>query len=232
MIKYGVGSIEGWRFLLYLGAILLAVAAVGITVLYRPIPRPELNEKPYLRRVMGLDWVGTVLFSCGMVPFLMGILWGGNTYPWSSAAVIASLVIGFAFFVIFGLHQAFIRKDGVFNHRECDRLRLVLATSADLSAGLFKNRNFPIALVTIFVEGIVYITLNTFLGVQVSALYETDPILVGCHFAVLLVCAGIAASVAGYYSHRTKEMRLPLLVGYFCFICACIGFSQVTADQR
>jgi hypothetical protein len=115
---------------------------LGIAIFYRPIRHPELHEKPYLQRLMALDWVGTFLFSAGMVPFIVGLLIGGNRYPWKSAAPIACLVVGAVFFVIFGLHQAFVRKDGVFNHR------------------LFKHRNFAIALLTIFVEGIVYITLN------------------------------------------------------------------------
>lgn len=41
-----------------------------------------------------LDYVGIFLWTAGLTIFLMGISWGGNMYPWKSAATIASLVIG------------------------------------------------------------------------------------------------------------------------------------------
>lgn len=54
---------------------------------------------------------------------------------WTSAHVLASIIVGFVFLVGFGLHQFYYNKEGLFNHQ------------------LFASRNFPIALVAIFVEG-------------------------------------------------------------------------------
>ena len=38
--------------------------------------------------------VGLFLWTAGLTIFLMGISWGGTIYPWKSAAVISSIVIG------------------------------------------------------------------------------------------------------------------------------------------
>ena len=50
-----------------------------------------------------IDYFGVFLWTVGVVLFLLGISWGGSQYPWKSAAVICTLVIGalgiVAFFV-------------------------------------------------------------------------------------------------------------------------------------
>ena len=49
------------------------------------------------------------LFAVGAVPVLMGIVWAG-IYPSSDSHVVAPLVIGFFFLIIFGLWETFVPK--------------------------------------------------------------------------------------------------------------------------
>ncbi|KAF4124659.1 transporter [Geosmithia morbida] len=49
-----------------------------------------------VRQTRKLDWIGILLHLSGRVSFLIGLSWGGGTYPWSSARVLCSLVIGIA----------------------------------------------------------------------------------------------------------------------------------------
>lgn len=44
---------------------------------------------------------------------MVGLIWGGAVYPWGSATIITTLVLGFAFFGIFAIHQLFIKKGTV-----------------------------------------------------------------------------------------------------------------------
>ncbi|KAF9885036.1 hypothetical protein FE257_000767 [Aspergillus nanangensis] len=41
-----------------------------------------------------LDWIGMAMFASGLFLFLMGLAWGGNAYPWGSAAVLCPLIVG------------------------------------------------------------------------------------------------------------------------------------------
>lgn len=53
-----------------------------------------------------MDFVGMVLFVAGLVLFLMGLGWGGQKYPWRSAHVIATIVVGacsLVAFVVYGM---------------------------------------------------------------------------------------------------------------------------------
>ena len=47
-----------------------------------------------MQELRQLDYGGIVLFSGGLILFLLGVSWGGTLYPWGSAHVVATLVIG------------------------------------------------------------------------------------------------------------------------------------------
>lgn len=47
-----------------------------------------------MARLKSIDLGGQVLFLLGFGLIILGLTWGGATYPWASAAVIVSLVLG------------------------------------------------------------------------------------------------------------------------------------------
>lgn len=50
-----------------------------------------------------LDWIGMAMFACGLFLFLMGLAWGGNAYPWRSAAVLCPLFIGLILLILMAI---------------------------------------------------------------------------------------------------------------------------------
>jgi hypothetical protein len=46
-----------------------------------------------------LDIIGIILFTGGLVCFVLGVSWGGQTYPWISGQVIGT-IIGGAFILV------------------------------------------------------------------------------------------------------------------------------------
>lgn len=100
----------GWRgiYWLLLGGQVVALACW--TLFYFPPNfhkkhRRDIDSKIYW--IKNFDYVGLFLFTVGFLPFLLGLSWGGGAYPWKSAAVIASIVGGFAVLVLFVLYEAF-----------------------------------------------------------------------------------------------------------------------------
>jgi MFS family permease len=57
--------------------------------------------------VKQMDWVGVFLFLSGGALFLIGVNFGGRTYPWKHAAVLAPIVIGFCLFIAVGCWCAY-----------------------------------------------------------------------------------------------------------------------------
>lgn len=58
--------------------------------------------------VKKFDYVGTSLYTGGLLIFMMGLNWGGSVYPWASASVIATIVVGFIALVAFVLWECFM----------------------------------------------------------------------------------------------------------------------------
>ena len=53
------------------------------------------------QEVKSIDYVGVILFTGGLLLFLMGLSWGGGQYAWKSGHVIGTLVSGFVALVAF-----------------------------------------------------------------------------------------------------------------------------------
>ena len=67
----------------------------------------HVGGKSKLKQLKTLDWMGIVLFSTGLVVFLIGMNWGGSAYPWKSGHVLGALFAGFGTLVAFCFWEAF-----------------------------------------------------------------------------------------------------------------------------
>ncbi|TXC06809.1 hypothetical protein FocTR4_00010192 [Fusarium oxysporum f. sp. cubense] len=77
---------EGWRWSYYLGIILSVITLALYQFLYHPPTFSQLHVgKTRIQQTKELDWIGMSLFTTGCVLFLVGLSWGGTTYPWKSA---------------------------------------------------------------------------------------------------------------------------------------------------
>ncbi|EJU04352.1 MFS general substrate transporter [Dacryopinax primogenitus] len=83
-----------WRWCFWLGVPLAGVAIV-VVIFLLPLRRVKGDMKTKLKQV---DYVGTVLSLMGTMGILLPLSWGGTSFPWNSAAVIAPLILG-AFFI-------------------------------------------------------------------------------------------------------------------------------------
>jgi MFS family permease len=79
-IQHTEGS---WRWSYYLGIILSGMSIILYFLFYSPPTYALLhvNDKTQLQQVKTLDFVGVFLYSAGLVLFLMGVSWGGSSYP-------------------------------------------------------------------------------------------------------------------------------------------------------
>lgn len=65
-----------------------------VSLLLRPPSSHVLLTR--VRKLKAVDFVGILLALAGMTVFILGLTWGGREYAWSSAHVIATLVVGSA----------------------------------------------------------------------------------------------------------------------------------------
>lgn len=108
MARKLVSSGLGWRWCYYINIIAVGLAAILLFIFYKPPNFDLLHERKTKRQLMKqLDYLGIFLWTAGLTIFLMGISWGGTIYPWKSAAVITSILIGAALLVILFLWEGF-----------------------------------------------------------------------------------------------------------------------------
>lgn len=80
-----------WRWCFYINLPIGAVASAVLFFSFRP-PKTKGNIR---EKLMMIDYTGTVLFTSGLVVFLLAITFGaGDQFAWDSAAVIVCFVLG------------------------------------------------------------------------------------------------------------------------------------------
>ncbi|KAH0837653.1 siderophore iron transporter [Fonsecaea pedrosoi] len=101
----------GWRGCWWVMVGLCGVVFIGLLLVYFPPKGAEMSDSEELHKgvkyeLRHFDWVGVILLAGSLVSVLLGLQWGGSHYPWKSARVICTIVIGGLGLVGFGLWES------------------------------------------------------------------------------------------------------------------------------
>ncbi len=122
---------------------LWGAAAIAMFIGYRPPKRQTRRHNMNLvQKVASLDLIGVFLFASGLTLFLAALNLGGGLFSWTDRRVLATLLVGIATLVGFGVYECVGTKTGMVHH--------------DLFRGARRSgRTFAIFLGLIFIEGIM-----------------------------------------------------------------------------
>lgn len=134
----------------YLNIPLCVIGMVGVQ-LFVQISNDEDRSPSGLLK---LDWAGYIVFAGALSSLLLGVTSGGTIYPWSSAKVIAPLVIGVAGLIPFILIELFV------------------ASSPMIPLEMFRDGNTNLANLGGFALGFSVSASAYYLVVYVSFTYE------------------------------------------------------------
>ncbi|KAF9770552.1 hypothetical protein IL306_011885 [Fusarium sp. DS 682] len=65
----------------------------------------------------------------------------------------------------------------------------------------------------IFVEGICFLSVNSYFSFQVSLIYDTNILLAGTNFALVFITTSVFSPIFGLWSSKRKSLRPPLVLG-------------------
>jgi EmrB/QacA subfamily drug resistance transporter len=82
-----------WRWIFFVN---LPVGGVALLVISLTMPR----RAP--RAEHSVDWLGAGLLAAGIASLLMGLVWGGKQYPWTSGHVLGALILAGLLLAAFG----------------------------------------------------------------------------------------------------------------------------------
>lgn len=188
---------EGFRNYSYTTAGLYFVATVLCFFLYNPPVRKSQLGLTNAQKLKQLDWIGYAFLALGLVGLCIGLSWSQNPYQWTNTHVLAPFFTGVGLITCLILYEARFKADGMCHH------------------GLFsRGWNFNIALWCAVVDGIAFFAMNSYFTLEVSILYETNPLHSTLRYGIGFIVSTIMAVLAGTYCSTTKTIRLPTIFAF------------------
>jgi MFS family permease len=178
----------GWRWSYYLGIIISTISGVLYQFFYHPPTYDQLHVHGKTRWQMfkELDFVGIFLFISGTVVFLIGLSWGGQAYPWKSAAVICSLVIGALLLVAFALYgKSSIERFCLVTVLMIQTEQFVFKGQALMPPRIFRNTGFIAVILVAAVGAMIYYSLTILWPSILATVYGRDTFQVGIASSVV-----------------------------------------------
>ncbi|EME83053.1 uncharacterized protein MYCFIDRAFT_80615 [Pseudocercospora fijiensis CIRAD86] len=195
-----------WSYIL--GVIVNTIAVILYFFFYHPPSYSLLhvNGKSKLKQLASFDWIGMFLFSAGLTVFLIGLNWGGTTYPWKSGHVLGAFFAGIATMIGFCVWEAKCTN-------EYPLMPMVL----------FKNLKYDAIVACASIGAMVYYAGTVIWPTMAGALFTTSVSRVGwlsCAVGGGLLLGQIAAGIGVRYIPRMKIQMTVAGVIMMAFIAA------------
>ncbi|MCJ1271994.1 hypothetical protein MMC22_011900 [Lobaria immixta] len=187
-----------WRWCFYINLPLDAIAFVIILFLLDI----ETPKTPLVAGLKAIDWLGCLAVVSGTIMFLLGLEYGGVTYPWDSATVICLIVFGLFTIGLFFLNEWKLAKYPIMPLR------------------IFKYRSNIASLVVCFCHGTVFIGGAFFLPLYFQAVFSATPILSGVYLFPFVLSLSFTSAAVGVLIKKTGQY-LPAI--WFGTLLATLG---------
>ncbi|KAL5366016.1 putative MFS drug efflux pump [Aspergillus floccosus] len=210
-----IASSSHWR---NVGVFCAAWSGFGllITILFY-FPPPRVNSQGLSRWeiVSRVDYVGGFLSIVGLILLMAGMQWGGYQYPWSSAHVLAPLILGVVFLIAFAFWEIYGTKYPIFP----SRLKQ-------------EPRTLGMTLVITFISGANFFSVIMFWPTQSENVYGHDPVAVGIRsipigFGIMFGACIVLWLLSVFRGHN-KEL---LIVSSILMTAGCGAMSVAKIDN-
>lgn len=157
----------------------------------------ETPKTPILEGLKAIDWLGIILITGGTVMFLLGLEYGGVSFPWSSATVVCLLLFGVITIVLFLINEWKLAKYPMMPLR------------------IFSKTSNLAALGVCFFHGMVFIAAAYFFPLYFQAVLGANPILSGVYLFPFVLSLSFTSAFVGIFIKRTGQYLPPIMLGLF-----------------
>ena len=184
-----------WRWIFYVN---LPVGGLALAVILVTMP-----SRPY-KQEHSIDWLGAAVLAAGTSALLLGLVWGGNEYPWGSPEVLGALIAAGVLIAAFGVIERHVIEPILpFDLLRNQTVSSSVACMALVGAAMFGTISF----VPLFVQGVIG-TSATSSGVVLT------PLILGA--VATSVISGQIVSRTGRY--RPNTLIGPVILGAGMFL--------------
>ncbi|KAL8880553.1 MAG: hypothetical protein Q9198_002062, partial [Flavoplaca austrocitrina] len=222
----GIGPILGgvltqlasWRWIFWVNLPCSALAFILI-LLFLDVHNPKTR---LMDGVKAIDWFGSISIIGLTVMLLLGLNFGGTTFPWDSPKVICLIVFGCSMSVLF-----------VFSEKRLARYPLI-------PLGLLKDQSCVMSLLVNFVHGFVFIAGEYYLPLYFQAVEEASPIRSGVLILPFILSETVMGIMVGFLIHRTGRylefmwigtILMTLGFGLFVHLGATSSLVEIVVSQ-
>lgn len=190
-----IASKIGWRYIGFIVCIWNGIGFFMTLFFYFPPPRVNTLGKTKMQVLKEIDYIGGILSIGGMIMFLAGLQWGGYQYPWTSAHVLAPLIVGVVLLIAFCLWEMYGAPHPMFPGRIKQDPRVLLLT-----------------LLITFISGMNFFAYLMFWPTQSFNVYGHDPVAVGVKLLpggmAILTGACVVLWLLSVLKGRNKELMI------------------------
>ncbi|KAH0829694.1 hypothetical protein AYO21_10601 [Fonsecaea monophora] len=210
--------IATWRWCYYLAIIIQGVAVILLAVAYFPPSVEQLHSEKSRRQLISeIDYLGIFLYTAGTVLFLLGVSWGGSTYPWKSSEVIACLVVGGVTLILFFTWEGF-------GHPTSPLLPVKFLVG--------DKRGFFFPAILGGVDSMFYYGLTLIWPTQVNTVYTTGLRTEGWLASILSAASQTGTMVATLVFYRMGHQRIALGVAFTIMVGLTGGLTVTNPTNR
>ncbi|KAI9000562.1 iron permease [Trametes punicea] len=198
-----------WRWLFYLNLPLSGISFI-LVALWLRVRTPEGSMWEKLARI---DWLGNLIIIAGATLSLLALTWGGIRFSWSSAHVLAPLIIGVVLILVFFLYENLV------------------PTEPTTPLDILRDRTALSGYLTTFLGGILTMTALFYLPVYFQACMAATPITSSVKMlATMIVCSSFSLACGGLVK-RLQKYRAANHVGWALVLIGCGLFTLLKADS-
>ncbi|OAL55788.1 hypothetical protein IQ07DRAFT_498789 [Pyrenochaeta sp. DS3sAY3a] len=189
-----------WRWCFYINLPFDGVAFL-IILFFLDLHTPKT---PLRKGLKAVDWLGSLTMVGGTIMLLLGLEFGGITYPWDSATVLCLIVFAGVTIGIFFL------------------IEWRVAPYPLMPLDLFSKRSNLAALGVCFLHSFVFISGNYFLPLYFQAVLGATPILSGVYLLPTALSLSFLSAFTGVFIKKTGQY-LPMI--WFGMFMMTLGFG-------
>ncbi|KAJ7146731.1 iron permease, partial [Mycena epipterygia] len=216
-VANGIGPVVGgslaqhgqWRWIFYLN-IPICGLTMALVLLFLNLRTPSGS---FATKIKKIDFIGNILVAGSTTSVMIGLTWGGVQFPWSSARILATLILGCLGLVVFVWYEFKIAKNPI------------------VPPGLLATRTALSGFIQTFILFIVLICLLYYMPVYFQACMDASPIASGVDIFGLAFSVAPSALLVGLSIARSHQYRPQMWLSWVLVVIGVGLFTTLHDDS-